>query len=457
MKVESHFLKFKSGKESIKHSTELLTPSRFDIFFKLLYLDMLEMGDPRAEDIYDKHIYIITEGTVKEKGNQRKNSYDVFRKDFLSIYESIKDSGFCSEESIVPVGHDGSILDGAHRVASAIKSNAEVLTIELEAECKNYDYQYFIDNGMPDQYCSLALRNGLRYIKDINLACIWQGDVLLDLLSDNSDVYFVKSISSTYTSVKNLVVEFYSGESWIGDLSNSFSGADGKVIPCLSNDKNIHLVWFKSNLNLLELKDHLRKKVGVGKHSIHITDNFEQCMVHSRFLLSQAFDLLVNNFSYNKSICVDYLNKLKNEDIPSSAIISGSAILALSNKRKSSDVDYFYDENVDGKLDVSTHNSLAEYLPYNKDLMFGNDLLTFDFLGIKFLDLWSIIEFKKNRNEEKDIIDIKLIYSNKRKLADAIKGCWVFFKIKIKHKLINFLTMVDLIDIAIALKRKVMR
>ncbi|HGH6016989.1 TPA: hypothetical protein AB5H59_004097, partial [Vibrio mimicus] len=193
------------------------------------------------------------------------------------------------------------------------------------------------DNGMPDEYCEIALKNGLKYIKDVNLACIWQGDSLLELLSNNSDIYFVKSISSTYTSVKNLVVEFYSGESWIGDIGNSFSGADGKVIPCVSKEKNIHLVWFKSNLNLLVLKENLRKKVGVGKHSIHITDNYEQCMVHSKFLLSQAFKLLINNFSYNSSICIDYLKKLNNEDIPSSAVLSGSAILALSNKRKSSD------------------------------------------------------------------------------------------------------------------------
>ncbi|HGH6046433.1 TPA: hypothetical protein AB5H48_002878 [Vibrio mimicus] len=457
MKVESHFLKFKSGKKLIKNPTELLTSGRFDLFFKILYLDMLEIGDPRACEIYDKHIYIITEGVVKEKGNANKNSYDAFRKEFISIYENIKTAGFCSDKSIIPIGNDGNILDGAHRVASSIKCNVEVLTIDLDAQCKHYDYKYFIDNGMPDEYCEIALKNGLKYIKDVNLACIWQGDSLLELLSNNSDIYFVKSISSTYTSVKNLVVEFYSGESWIGDIGNSFSGADGKVIPCVSKEKNIHLVWFKSNLNLLVLKENLRKKVGVGKHSIHITDNYEQCMVHSKFLLSQAFKLLINNFSYNSSICIDYLKKLNNEDIPSSAVLSGSAILALSNKRKSSDVDYFYDEKVDGEVSHITHNYFAQYLPYNKELMFNNDLFTFKFLGYSFLDLWSIIEFKKIRNEEKDIIDIKLIYSDKNTKLDLIKKNWIFFKIKSKHGLIKLLTKINLIDFVIIIKKKVIR
>lgn len=457
MKVENHFLRFKSGKESIKHPTEFLTPGRFDLFFKLLYLDMLELGDPRASEIYDKHICIITEGTVKEKGNKRKNSYDIFRKEFISIYESIRKTGFCSEESIIPIGNDGNILDGAHRVASTIKCNVEVLTIELDSQCKYYSYQYFIDNGMSDEYCSLALKNGLKYIKDINLACIWQGDGLLELLSDYSDIYFVKSIKSTYTSVKNLVVEFYSGESWIGNVDNSFSGADGKVVPCINEDKYIYIVWFKTSENLLELKDKLRETVGVGKHSVHITDSRDQCIAHSKFILSQAFNLLINNFSFNRNICIDYLKKLNNESYPSSAILSGSAILSLSNKRKSSDVDYFYDEDIDGEIKENTHNSFTQYLPYDKKLMFNNDLVTFCFLGYLFLDLWSIIEFKKNRNEEKDIVDIKLIYSNKSKMTDVFKSFWVFSKIKIKHKVIKFLTIINLIDFALIVKKKVMR
>ena len=110
---------------------KLLTYNRLDIAFKLLYLEMLEYDVECAKEIYTQHIKAFSLGKFTEPGNDEKNTVTKFIEDFNSIYESIKRNGFDSKKTLVPLSKHSTIVNGAHRVASAIYLHKNVDCIQL--------------------------------------------------------------------------------------------------------------------------------------------------------------------------------------------------------------------------------------------------------------------------------------------------------------------------------------
>ena len=85
--------------------------------------------------------------------------------------------------------------------------------------------------------------------------------------------------------------------------------------------------------------------------------------------------------------------------------------MELYNLRKANDLDYlnFNDININIK-DINVHNNKwQKYYHVNKDEIIYNPKYHFYFNGFKFAILDVVKKMKENRNENKDIEDIKLI------------------------------------------------
>ena len=87
--------------------------------FKNLNLNIL------ADQVYDKHIEIITNGIFAEPNSSKKTLAD-YREAFSETFNSLESEGFNQHKSFIPVSNDGSITNGAHRLASSIFLNKEV-------------------------------------------------------------------------------------------------------------------------------------------------------------------------------------------------------------------------------------------------------------------------------------------------------------------------------------------
>ena len=101
---------------------ELLTIDRLDLIPKLIWIKANETGDgiKYANELYDAHIIAITGRTGKEPGKEHeKNSPQKFREIFKSLL-AIGKEGFNSNISVIPVGMNNTIMDGAHRTAIGI-------------------------------------------------------------------------------------------------------------------------------------------------------------------------------------------------------------------------------------------------------------------------------------------------------------------------------------------------
>ena len=68
----------------------LMSPRRFDLGLKLFYLNYNMRLPKLTDELYKKTIEIITSFSFKEYGNNQKNTYHHFKRDFNGLEGSIK-------------------------------------------------------------------------------------------------------------------------------------------------------------------------------------------------------------------------------------------------------------------------------------------------------------------------------------------------------------------------------
>lgn len=147
-----------------------LTAGRLDLAFKLHYLDPIKSDQVEfAIQLYDAHIHAFSLGTMKEPGNPNKSCALHFRTEFDRIHDDMRQNGFDETLSLIPLARDGSILNGAHRIASAIHLGLPVMAVETGLARVCYDYHFFQRRGIADWQLEAAV---LKYIEYAPLARI---------------------------------------------------------------------------------------------------------------------------------------------------------------------------------------------------------------------------------------------------------------------------------------------
>ena len=114
-------------------SRTLLVSERLDLAAKVKYIESRESGQisPFVRDCYVKHIEAFSYGTFKESGYNEKDSIKKYIDSFHHLIDAIKASGFDASKSVIPVGKDNILLDGAHRAAVANYFNKKIPIIRL--------------------------------------------------------------------------------------------------------------------------------------------------------------------------------------------------------------------------------------------------------------------------------------------------------------------------------------
>ena len=82
---------------------KLLTHTRFDIAFKLFFLEMSDCQVEFAYKVYEEHIRAFTLGKYFEPGQEEKNNINKYVKSFQDTYEDMKQNGFDNRKSIIPL------------------------------------------------------------------------------------------------------------------------------------------------------------------------------------------------------------------------------------------------------------------------------------------------------------------------------------------------------------------
>lgn len=196
----------------------LLVSERLDLAAKVLYIKSRESGQvvPFVRDCYVKHIEAFSYGTFKEGGSIEKDSIEKYFATFDQLIDGIKFSDFDKEKSVVPVGKDNIILDGAHRVSVALYFNKKVPIIRFPEEKVTYDADYFRKHLLDGQCLDFLVLEYAKLKGNVHLACVspaigWKLPYVQQLqkvINQDGKLIYSKNINPLNTSIGNFSTIF---------------------------------------------------------------------------------------------------------------------------------------------------------------------------------------------------------------------------------------------------------
>jgi len=133
---------------------ELIVATRIDLVAKIKYVEYKEKGYDLTfiKKMYQAHIEAFSLGRYIEPGSEEKNSITKYFDVFDSLIENIKKNGVDEKISVIPVGSDNSILNGAHRIATAAYFGLTVPIIRFDHLSANFGPEFFKKRLLATKY-----------------------------------------------------------------------------------------------------------------------------------------------------------------------------------------------------------------------------------------------------------------------------------------------------------------
>ncbi|WP_092998995.1 hypothetical protein [Thiohalomonas denitrificans] len=398
----------------------LITHNRLDLAIKILFLEMKSYSSDFARDIYESHLRCFSLGRFQEPGNEDKNSLERYIEDFEGLYESLRRAPFDSDKSYVPLAADGSILNGAHRVAAGYVTGRSVVTVSMLTPPPDYGYKFFLSRGMRPRDVEIAVSKFVEIAENVYIAILWPSSNKKSIPIDTTfgRVIYEKKVKLTYRGAHNLITQVYANEHWLGKEEEHYRGAEGKLAPCFGNGEDLRVVAFQAESieQVTKIKTKVREMVGIGKHSIHITDTHEEAVRVSRLLFNEnAVHFLNHSFptKFPETHCAleSFRQRLSLESMGMNRfVIDSGLVLALYGLRKARDIDVIALETHSFRNDgIDDHDSEMRFHGVSKSELILNPKYYFFYRGIKFSAFRQVYRMKAARREEKDLVDIEMM------------------------------------------------
>lgn len=447
------------------HAKNLIVPNRLDLMAKMYYVECREMNYNMsfARELYKAHIEAFSDGTYTEPGNEAKNSSDVFFEAFEELIKSIKENGLLAERSVVPVSPNGTIENGAHRVAIAAYLGLDVPCEEENYEVK-YNYKFFEERLLATKYLDFMVT---RYIetseKDVNLLILWPAALqqkdkfkrsieYIESTCGDSVVY-CRKFKVNYEGLRNLMIHVYAdGFDWAGTIDNHFKGIQTKADECYAESKQMMVYAIeKSSEEVIKLKEKVREIIGISKSACHSTDSAQDAISLAHLFFNENSMHLMNNGTidfdddlYRRIAKFKKAITDKNFDYEK-YVIDSSSVMGLYGIRKTNDLDYIA---ISDDYVIPGYDDNSVYLHYyglaRDEMVFNPDKYLYAF-GMKFITLKVLEQYKKNRGREKDKLDVKLIedkLNNSKSfgtmigiLSSSMRRNFRNFKVKVRNSL----------------------
>ena len=328
------------------NARELIIKNRIDLVAKMKYIEHREKKYDLTfiKKLYTAHIEAFSLGTFTEPGNEDKNSINKYFRTFDHLIDHIKMNGVDENISVIPVGRNNTILDGAHRVAIAAYFDLEVPIVRFDDITATFDAVHFKENLLPERYIDYLVSEYCKLKSNIYIACVWprgskrkKRTDIEKLIKATGDLIHMKDIKLNYSGLSNLIPQIYSAEHWIGTIENHYLGARNKIDACYSKNEMLTLYIFECDCpeKVLNLKNEIRDLCKVGKHSIHITDTAEEVEQVTKLLLNQnSVDFLNTGKPFYAKRFNKQLNQFKKQILDQGfsideCIIDSSSTMAL--------------------------------------------------------------------------------------------------------------------------------
>ena len=427
--VNKNIKKYK-GKKIVKTSVDVYgIEKRFDLGAKYFYVKckLNNINTLFYKELYHQHM--ITFNNCIEK-NSHKNKIEYFFSEFDNLINNMQKYGFNIKYPI-PLGNNNVIINGSHRLITSKVLNIKPSITNEDKNAYEYDYDFFINRNkysskfinLNTEYADFIALNNLELLKENNnvrAIIIYpvanklnKTKEIESILRKNGAIMYKKNIHLTEKGVKNLIIELYRGEKWIGGLFPK-NDNNAKFKECYIDYPIIYyMYYFNDPTQDIIIKEKIRNLFNLKKNSIHITDDYIDTFRVSTALLNhnsiKFLNYGTNIISENsKNLLIKYFYNINNNE---NYIVTSSIILELFDLRQAKDLDYIH--LYDNKLNIDNISPHTEkwlnYYPITKDELIYNPDNYFYLNGHKFISLNILKLMKDNRKETKDISDLDLI------------------------------------------------
>ncbi|MFC6978698.1 hypothetical protein [Microbulbifer taiwanensis] len=372
------------------------------------------------------------------------------------IFTSIENDGFLGDKSIVPLGRNGTIYNGAHRIACSIYLNRRVTAIQIDLPPMICDYKYFYDRNVPVNFIEMAVNKFIEYSSDVYIAFLWPSG---KKRISESEILFsnilYKKVGLSKKGAFNLLACLYEDMDWVGSKNDGYPGINNKLIECFPTFDPVKVIAFQAeNIGKVrEIKKNIRLINNIGYSSVHITDNIREALKISNLLFNDNGLHFLNNSTPHQYVSLD--DDLKRFDIlvneagikRSKLIIDGGAALSVYGIRKNSDIDFLLDGKVPAEFreaGFEPHDDQIIFHKRNKLELIYSPENHFIYFGFKFISFDQLYRMKKYRNEKKDENDCKLMESlceNKKymKLLAKVNQKILYKRLKLHNFIVIFI------------------
>ena len=422
-------------------SVELLTWNRFDLAFKLLYLELYKLHKPLAIEVYKYDIYSQTLGEFSEFGNDEKSNFNEYISAFNIIIEDIKVNGFNSDKSLIPISSDFSILNGAHRTAALIFLNKKVNCVNTHLNPLIIDYNYFYERKVPQKILGFVAQTFIEFSPNTYIAFLWPSGNKLkssQVVEIFKKVIYKREIRLNANGAFNLLIELYKHMDWSGNEKNSFRPIKNKLIECFKTFDSFEVVAFQAESidHVRLIKEKVRCILGNGYSSIHITDTYEEAVRISKIVFNlNGINFLNLASPYHFKTTISSLKKQhnffdsNNINIKRSLII-GDTISALVGEANEGEFKFLYDFEPKSSKDIFilSFDNQFPLSNYSLKTIIHDPNFYFWYNGLKFL---SFQYYKKKLTN--DLINFK--DENKNYCETSFHQLFFYYKIVLAVKL----------------------
>lgn len=410
---------------------KLLIPQRIDLMAKWVYIDSFEkkMDMQDARKLYLSHLAILKEGAGSGTESECEDSDQKVIDKFEQLIGKFRSDQFDNTNSLIPIGKNNVLLDGAHRCACAAYYNKEIRVIKFFQIEKVCDYFFFKNNLLNDKYLERMVLEYCNVSDNLYFACLWPAvdDALMHkqavhiLHKECGEIVYEKDVYLGYQGLLNFMSQIYGNQGRVETYENRHEGIKDKANKCYLKDKPTHIVIFECNLSeqLNRAKEKLRDLFCMKNNTVHISDNNAETRLMAELLLNPNSR---HHLKYgNPSSCTNfnrlfdaYQEKLGNYAYRKEYIIDSSSVLAVYGLRDCRDLDFLTTDSewkmvLQGCREIDNHKSQLPYYPVSFVDMLNNPHNYFVYRGVKFVSLNVLKRMKQCRGEEKDKYDVKII------------------------------------------------
>jgi len=429
----------------------ILSPRRLDVVVKyLFFLALIENRDVAIyEKLYRKHIELRTGGAEKRDASNgrlsEKRSVDDYVAACHALLHSMRTNGF-QDKHAIPLGVDGSLLNGAHRLACALALGLRIAVERMPMSGPGWGFDWSVQREFSAAELSLVLGGWCTLLPEKTTCFIlWaavepQWRALQSALGQIFD--FVGAVDFEFSErvhYASVIQDIYSFETTRAVLPS----IDRKIAELELFAPKFRMVVLRNRSDTLttsivtkQTKQHLRKalhgRIAEEKFvPCHSSDSTPELQYLSRVLLDPRNTrwFPYRSRSMPRLEMLRWVESLKIEmskrGIPiEDCCVVGSSTLEVFGIRNSTDLDFTlkskwrYEKfnsgitKVNEMLDVVTagyHRVHAPRVAVSDDELVADSRHHFLFRGVKFANLNIVADRKDFSRRPKDVADGQLI------------------------------------------------